>query len=203
MLDEKALFAARKVFNSAISHLSRLESLMTSSSPFAEAVQLLIDNRIWTTGMGKAGSIAHKFASSLASNGRPAAYIHAGEALHGDFGAIQKEDVLVAISNSGKTDEVMRVADKAKSIGSKLILITSEDQSEISRKADVVLCFGKIEEACPLGLTPTTSIMVMLAICDSLAMAVQVVVKLTPEQYAVNHHAGYLGEVARRRAQEK
>lgn len=197
MLDESALSVARKVFSTTISHLCRLESLLVPSEAFSNAVDHLAVQRVWTTGMGKAGLVAHKLASSLASNGRPAAYIHAGEALHGDFGAIQSGDVLVACSNSGKTDEVIRVADKAKSIGAVLILITSDDNSEIAGKADVVLCYGKINEACPLGLTPTTSIAIMLAIVDALCMAVQTVTKLTHQQYATNHHAGYLGEAAR------
>jgi arabinose-5-phosphate isomerase len=136
-------------------------------------------------------------ASTLSCNGRPAAFIHAGEALHGDFGAIQKGDVVVACSNSGKTDEVIQVADKAKHIGAILILITGTADSEIAKKADVVLCYGSIKEACPLGLTPTTSILVMMALCDSLSMAVQKVVGLSYETYASNHHAGYLGGMAR------
>lgn len=202
MLDEKVISTARKVFSETTKHLCRLESLLVPSEHFEFAVELLATKRVWTTGMGKAGLVAHKLASTLACNGRPAAFIHAGEALHGDFGAIQKGDVLVACSNSGKTDEVIRVADKARNTGALLILLTSDTDSEIAKKAQVVLCYGRVQEACPLGLTPTTSVAVMLSICDALAMAVQVQVGLTFEQYAVNHHAGYLGQIARQQSKE-
>ncbi len=157
--------------------------------------------RIWCTGMGKAGLVAHKLASTLCSNNVPASYIHAGEALHGDFGAIQDGDVLVAFSNSGKTNEVIQVADKAISQRKMVntILITGE-RNELSKRAMVTLCYGKIEEACPLGLTPTTSIVVMLAIADALAMAVQTVKKLDYKTYAINHHSGYLGQISRQKS---
>jgi arabinose-5-phosphate isomerase len=197
MLPQKSIQVAERVFDWGIINLLDAWSLIYTPE-FEKAVKLLSTHRIWVTGMGKAGSIGHKFSSTLASNGRPAAYIHAGEALHGDFGAIQRGDVLVAISNSGRTDEVIRVAIKAKKIGAKVILLTGHPRTRLAEMADVVLCYGEIKEACPLGLTPTTSIIVILAICDALALAVQTTVGTTVEQYYTNHHAGYLGKKARR-----
>lgn len=149
--------------------------------------------------MGKCSHIADKLASTLASNNRPAAFIHSGEALHGGLGAIQNGDVLVALSNSGKTDEVIKVIEKVKLKGARVILITSNPNSQIAADCDVVLLIDSVQEACPLGLTPTTSITLMLVICDALAMATQVMTRLTYADYAINHHHGYLGEVARRK----
>jgi arabinose-5-phosphate isomerase len=196
MLSKKSLEAADRVFDWGISNLLDVWSLIYTPQ-FEQAVKLLSTHRIWVIGMGKAGALGSKFASSLASNGRPAAYIHAGEMLHGDLGAVQRGDVLVAISNSGRTDEVIRVATKAKMIGAKVILLTGHSRTKLAGMADIVLCYGKIHEACSLHLTPTTSILVILAICDALTMAVQVTVGTTVSQYSIYHHAGYLGQTAR------
>jgi arabinose-5-phosphate isomerase len=191
---------AGKVFDFAINILQELR-IIRKIPEFTEACELIASRRVWTTGMGKAGLISHKLASTLCSNGVPAAYIHAGEALHGDFGAIQRKDVVVAFSNSGATSEVIQVAAKVKERrGAKLILITGDHESEIAKKADIVLGYGKIKEACPLGLTPTTSIVAMLVIADALAMQVQSMRKLTYKQYAIYHHNGYLGQISREKA---
>jgi arabinose-5-phosphate isomerase len=191
----KEYSAASKVFENAIEAIQNVDYIINRH--FFRAVRYLATHRVFSSGLGKAGLVAHKFASTLASNGLPASFIHASEALHGDFGMMQAGDVLVAFSNSGKTDDVICVADKAKSIGIKLILITGEKDSEIAKRANVVLCYGKIEEACVLKLTPTTSIIVMLVIADALAMAVQARVGLSYDKYAINHHAGYLGQISR------
>lgn len=191
--------AAFNVFEKAIEAIQDVDYIINDNN-FFKAVRYLSTHRVFSCGVGKAGLIGRKFASTLASNGCPASFIHASEALHGDFGMMQAGDVLVAFSNSGKTDDVIRVADKAKSIGMKLILITGERDSEIAKRANIVLCYGMIEEACLLKLTPTTSIVVMLVIADALAMAVQARVGLTYKKYAINHHAGYLGQIARLRS---
>lgn len=190
---------AEHVFDYAIQYLTKTRGIVNTKQ-FNDAVELLSTHRTWITGMGKAALSAHKLASTLSCNGIPAGYIHAGEALHGDFGAIQSEDVLVSFSNSGKTDEVLRVSSKAKDAGTKLILITGNPNGDVAKIADVVLCYGEVREACSLGLTPTTSVIVMMAIADALSMAVQVKVGLTYEQYARNHHSGYLGQIAREKA---
>jgi arabinose-5-phosphate isomerase len=190
---------AKRVFEYAITNLQKISEICKTVA-FQDAVDVLSTHRVWTMGIGKAGLAARKLSSTLACNGRPAAFIHAGEALHGDFGRIQCGDALVSFSNSGKTDEVIQVADKSKNIGAFLILITSDKEATIAKKADIVLCYGKIKEACPLGLTPTTSTIIMMALADALAMEVQVKVGLDYKTYAINHHAGYLGQAAKQRS---
>jgi arabinose-5-phosphate isomerase len=186
---------AQRVIDYGIEAISNLSNLVTTEE-FSETVDLLSKSRVWTTAMGKAALAAKKLASTLNCNGISAAFMHAGEAMHGDFGAIQKGDVIVAFSNSGKTEEVTRVSTKAQQVGAKLIVITGSN-NVLSQAANIALCYGEIKEACPLGLTPTTSTLVMMAIADAIAMCVQEKVGLTYEEYAINHHAGYLGQVAR------
>jgi arabinose-5-phosphate isomerase len=190
---------AERVFDFAIETLIRTKSIVNTPQ-FQQAVELVSTHRVWTTGMGKASLIAHKLAATLACNSIAAGFIHAGEALHGDFGAIQSGDVLVAFTNSGKTDEVLRVSKKAKENGAFLVVLTSSRDSEISKVADIALTYGEIKEACPLGLTPTTSVMVMLAISDAIAMAAQKYKGITYADYARNHHSGYLGAIAREKS---
>lgn len=194
---------ARKVLREAIDALESIEHLIDSPQ-FERIVANLStsDKRIWTTGMGKAGIIANKFSATLASNGIPAAFIHAGEALHGDFGAIKNGDVVIAFSNSGRTDEVSRVAEKAVDVGAFLVLITGNNETDLAQKSNVTLCYGTITESCPLGLTPTTSTTVMSVVSDALAMAVQAKIGLTYEDYYRNHHSGYLGEVAKTKSKK-
>jgi len=190
---------AELVFSFGLEYLTKAKSVIKEVA-FQETVSILSTHRIWTTGMGKAGLIAKKLAVTLSCNSRPAAFIHAGEALHGDFGSIQTGDVLVAFSNSGMTDEILRVVTKAKLINAYVVLITGNANSELAKLSHSVICYGLVKEACPLGLTPTTSVLVMLAIADALAMEVQQMVGLTYDDYARNHHAGYLGQVAKERA---
>lgn len=193
---EQEIAAARVVFVNAIKIIVDLDHIIYSKE-FRRAVDLITTHRIWASGVGKASLAARKLATTIACNGISAGFIHAADALHGDFGAIQRGDVLVAFSNSGKTNEVIQVADKAKRIGARVILITGESNSEIAKRADVVICYNKVDEACPLGLTPTTSVVAMLVIADALAMASQVRVGLTYRKYAINHHAGYLNQLAK------
>lgn len=194
-IKQDSINAAERVFRKAQLEIAANTNIVFAPE-FARAVSFLLTTRVWSTGMGKAGIASHKFAATLACNGRPAAFLHAAEALHGDFGAIQPGDTVVAFSNSGKTDEVIKVADKAKNLGAYLILITSHPESEIAQKADIVLAFAMDGEACPLGLTPTTSVTIMSVISDALCMAVQREVGLTFAKYAENHHNGYLGQIA-------
>jgi arabinose-5-phosphate isomerase len=191
--------SASDVFDNAIKYLSFARAIITDAK-FWQLVHKLGNGEchIWVTGMGKAGLVAEKLASTLASNGIPAAYIRAGEALHGGLGAIQRDDILVAFSNSGKTDEIIQIVTKCREYAF-VALITGAKASELADLSDICLCYGEVEEACALGLTPTTSIMVMLAIADALAMAVQEKVGLTYSSYARYHHSGYLGQIARQK----
>ena len=188
-----------KVINLAIEALTNLRVLVVSPQ-FEEATSLLSSGIVWTTGMGKAALAARKLAVTLCCNGVSSSFVHAGEALHGDFGAIKEGDKVVAFSNSGKTIEVVQVAEKAIQRDAKMILITGAEDSPLGQVSGITLCYGDLEEACPLGLTPTTSIITMIAIADALAMGVQAKCGLTYDQYAENHHAGYLGQIAREKS---
>ena len=192
---------ANNVINSSIKAIGNLKDLVNSDE-FRVAVELLSSGMVWTTGMGKAALAAQKLASTLCCNGVSSSFIHAGEALHGDFGAIKKDDRVVAFSNSGKTLEVVQVAEKAAHRNAEMVLITGAQSSPLGQISGTILCYGEVKEACPLGLTPTCSIVVMMIIADALAMEVQGKLKLSFEDYAENHHAGYLGQISRIKARE-
>lgn len=162
---------------------------------FVSGVKLVLgcDGRVITTGVGKAGIIAQKLAGTLASTGTRADFLHPTEALHGDLGRVTEGDLVVALSNSGTTEEVLRLVGPLKALGARLLAITADGTSPLARHADVTLSYGRVTEACPLGLAPTTSTTVMLALGDALAMAVLKERRFTPEQFARFHPAGNLG----------
>jgi arabinose-5-phosphate isomerase len=155
-------------------------------------------SKVLTTGMGKAGHIARKFAATLCSTGTPATYIHPGEAAHGDLGLVSKDDCIVAFSTSGKTNEVIEMLELGRHLGLKTIIgITSHPDSRLRELSDVILDMGTITEPCPLGLTPTATIAVMLAISDALALALMELKGVTAHDFGLRHHGGYLGRQAR------
>ena len=162
---------------------------------FVRAVRLTVacEGRVVTTGIGKAGIIARKIAGTLASTGTPSDFLHPTEALHGDLGRVSARDLVLALSNSGTTEELLRLVGPLKDIGTRLVAITAAADSPLARHADVVLDYGRVTEACPLGLAPTTSTTVMLALGDALAMAVLSERAFTPEEFARFHPAGHLG----------
>jgi arabinose-5-phosphate isomerase len=155
---------------------------------------------IVTTGMGKAGLIARKFAATLCSGGTPSVFLHPGEAAHGDLGLVQDGDVLVAFSTSGKTQEVLEMLDAVRRVYPTLTIIgiTSHQDAPLRDRCDLVLDMGPIDEPCPLGLTPSASTTVMLAISDALALAVLELKGMTRQDFGARHRAGYLGQVATR-----
>lgn len=163
--------------------------------PFADAVQevLRCKGRVVVTGMGKPGFVAQKLSATLASSGTPSLYLHPAEALHGDLGRVVRHDLLLALSNSGRTDEVVRLIGPVKRIGARVIAMTSDPASPLARGADVVLDIGRVEEACPLGLVPTTSSTVLMALGDALAMTVLKNRAFGSEEYALFHPGGSLG----------
>ncbi len=167
----------------------------TLDADFVRAVRLVAacPGRVVTTGMGKAGIIARKIGATLASTGTPSDYLHPAEALHGDLGRVTANDLVLALSNSGKTDELIRLIAPLKDIGAKTVAITADVDSPLARHADVVLDYGHVTEACPLGLAPTTSTTVMLALGDALAMAVLRERDFSREEFARFHPAGELG----------
>lgn len=167
---------------------------------FEKAVLALRDapGKVLTTGMGKAGHVARKFASTLCSTGTPASFFHPGEAAHGDLGLIGPNDALVAFSTSGKTREVLEALELGRHVGLKTVIgITSHIDSDLRRLSDIVLDMGIIREPCPHGLTPSASTAVMLAISDAIALSLMELRGFTRRDYGLRHHGGYLGRAAR------
>jgi arabinose-5-phosphate isomerase len=149
--------------------------------------------RVIVTGMGKSGLIGRKIAATLASTGTPAYFLHPAEGVHGDLGMLARGDVVLALSNSGETDEVLAVLPGLKRLGIPLVLLTGATGSTLARQADVVLDVGVAEEACPMNLAPTSSTTAALAMGDALAMALLDLRGLGPSDYAALHPRGALG----------
>ncbi len=162
---------------------------------FVDAVALLhgCRGRVIVTGMGKSGIIGRKIAATLASTGTPAYFLHPAEGVHGDLGMVARDDVVLALSNSGETDEVLAVLPALKRLGIPLALLTGAPASSLARQADVVLNVGVAEEACPMNLAPTSSTTAALAMGDALAMALLDLRGLGPDDYAALHPRGSLG----------
>ena len=165
------------------------------NADFQRACQLMLacKGRIVVSGMGKSGHIGNKIAATLASTGTPAFYVHPGEASHGDLGMITPQDVVIAISNSGETAEVLTIVPLIKRMKAKLVSITNNGQSSLAQAADVSLEIGKSPEACPHGLAPTSSTTATLVLGDALAVALLEARGFTPEDFAMSHPGGSLG----------
>ncbi|HEY3380469.1 MAG TPA: KpsF/GutQ family sugar-phosphate isomerase [Vicinamibacterales bacterium] len=163
---------------------------------FARAVQLLFDcrGRVIVTGMGKSGIIARKIGATLSSTGTPAFFLHPAEAIHGDLGALQADDVVVALSYSGETEEIVRLLEMIRRIGARLVAVTGDPTSTLGQIADVTLDCRVNEEACPLNLAPTASTTAALALGDALAMALLVRKGFRQEDFAGLHPGGKLGK---------
>jgi arabinose-5-phosphate isomerase len=163
---------------------------------FERAVELIrcCRGRVILTGMGKSGIICHKIAATLTSTGTPALFLHPAEAAHGDLGVIQPDDVIVALSHSGETDEVLRLLETIRRLGARLIVITGAPGSMLAQAADVALDCSVTEEACPLNLIPTASTTAALALGDALAMTLLVEKGFRAEDFAHLHPGGKLGK---------
>jgi arabinose-5-phosphate isomerase len=162
---------------------------------FERAVQLLFDcrGRVIVTGMGKSGLICRKIAATLSSTGTSAFFLHPAEAIHGDLGAIRDDDVVLAVSHSGETAELVRLVEAIKRLGARLIAISGHPSSTLAKAADVALNCGVAEEACPLNLAPTASTTAALALGDALAMTLLVRKGFREEDFASLHPGGKLG----------
>jgi arabinose-5-phosphate isomerase len=162
---------------------------------FARACQIMLgcSGRIVVTGMGKSGHIGGKIAATLASTGTPSFFVHPGEASHGDLGMITKQDVVLAMSNSGETGEVLTILPLIKRMGAPLIAMTGKPTSTLAKVADVHLDVSVAQEACPLNLAPTASTTATLAMGDALAVALLEARGFTPEDFAMSHPGGSLG----------
>ncbi|MCC5852108.1 MAG: KpsF/GutQ family sugar-phosphate isomerase [Alkalimonas sp.] len=174
----------------AISELARF-----IDQDFEQACQLILTStgRVIVSGMGKSGHIANKIAATFASTGTPAFFVHPGEASHGDLGMITKDDVVLAISNSGETGEVLTIIPVLKRIGARLIGMTGNPASTLARLADVHVCVQVEQEACPLGLAPTASTTATLAMGDAMAVALLNARGFSADDFALSHPGGSLG----------
>ncbi|MDD2524697.1 MAG: SIS domain-containing protein [Bacteroidales bacterium] len=172
---------------------------------YEKAVSLILEQvhhkngKLVTSGMGKAGQIAANMATTFCSSGTPSVFLHPSEAQHGDLGIIQENDLMLVISNSGKTREIIELLDLTKRLNPtiKFIVITSNPESLLAKKADVSLFTGAPAEVCPLGLTPTTSTTIMTVIGDILVVNTMKHTSFNYQDYAKRHHGGYLGEKSR------
>lgn len=162
---------------------------------FEDAVDLILASkgRVICTGMGKSGHIARKVAATLSSTGTPALYLHPAEGIHGDLGMVTSNDVLLAFSNSGETQEIINLLPSLRRIGVKIISVVGNKTSTLAKNAEVVLMVHVEKEACPLGLAPTTSTTVALALGDALSVVLLEQHRFTPEKFAVFHPGGSLG----------
>jgi arabinose-5-phosphate isomerase len=185
---------ARKVLQTEAGAILALVDRL--GEPFERAVRLLLDcrGRVIVTGMGKSGIICRKIAATLSSTGTPAFFLHPAEAIHGDLGVLQADDVIVALSYSGETDEILRLLEAIKRLGARLIAITGQCRSSLGQAADVALDCRVSEEACPLNLVPTASTTAALALSDALAMTVLVAKGFSQEHFASLHPGGKLGK---------
>ncbi len=190
---EKSLALARRVLEIEADAVRALIGRIDGS--FLKALRLVLacEGRVVVSGIGKSGHIARKIASTMASTGTPAFFVHAAEAGHGDLGMIRPEDIFVCISNSGESSELLAIVPLVKRQGAKLIAITGEAGSTLAREADVHLDAGVAQEACPLNLAPTASTTATLALGDALAVALLDARGFSEADFARSHPGGSLG----------
>lgn len=172
---------------------------------FGKAIELIfkhvhqLNGKLVTSGMGKAGQIAHNIATTFSSTGTPSVFLHPSEAQHGDLGVLQANDLMMVISNSGKTREILELLDLKNNLYPQIpvIVIAGNDKSPLWEKADIAISTGGPSEVCPLGLTPTTSTTVMTVIGDVLVTLMMTRIGFNTSDYSRRHHGGYLGDKSR------
>ena len=184
---------AREVLRHYVSTLEELTAGLDERFDSAVEELLACKGQVVVTGMGKPGYISQKISATLASTGTPSLYLHPAEALHGDLGRVRREDVVIVLSNSGETKEVIDLIAPLKRIGTRIIALTGNLESHLARHADTVLHIGNVTEAAPMRLAPTASTLAMLALGDALALSVLKRREFGPEQFAAFHPAGSLG----------
>ncbi|MGK0272667.1 MAG: arabinose-5-phosphate isomerase [Cocleimonas sp.] len=185
---------AHAVISAEVEAIQALSERLDDEFSKACEVILACKGRVIVSGMGKSGHISNKIAATLASTGTPAFFVHPGEALHGDLGMITGEDVVIAISNSGNTDEVITLAGLVKRLGAKVIGMSGDQQSALAKISDHHLNISVEKEACPMGLAPTSSTTVTLVLGDALAVALLEARGFTAEDFARSHPSGRLGK---------
>ena len=177
---------------------------------YARVVELIYERvhqsggKIIASGMGKAGHVASHVATTLSSTGTPSLFLHPSEAQHGDLGVIRENDVLLVLSNSGKTREIIELVELTHALhpGIPVVIITGNPEGPLAQKSRLVLFTGGPEEVCPLGLTPTTSATIMAVIGDVLVVLLMERIAFTAQDYARRHHGGYLGQKSRNHPHE-
>ena len=191
--EDAALAMAREVLEIEAKAVSDL--IGSLDQRFVQAVDTILNcsGRVVVSGIGKSGHIARKIASTLASTGTPAFFVHPAEASHGDLGMVARDDVFIALSNSGESEELLAIIPLLKRQGAKLIAMTGNPQSTLAREADVHLYAGAEKEACPLNLAPTASTTAALALGDALAVALMQAKGFTRDEFAASHPGGTLG----------
>jgi len=184
---------ARKVITAEAEAIVSVTPIVDAS--FAKAAGMLYNcsGSCIVSGIGKAGIIGQKISATMASTGTPSHFLHPAEAVHGDLGRLRKVDIVIVLSYGGETDEIIRLINLVKQLQIKLIAITGDSESTLSKYADVVLCMGQMSEACPLGVAPSVSTACMLAIGDALAFTVMKARNFSVEDYARFHPGGSLG----------
>lgn len=191
----------KKVFETEAEALNRIPI----SSDYEKVVDLFYDKvhvkggKIIVSGMGKAGQVANNIATTFSSTGSPSIFLHPSEAQHGDLGVIRENDVLLVLSNSGRTREIVELVGLTHQLHDKIpvVLITGNSKSDLPHMSNYTLYTGSPEEVCPLGLTPTTSTTVMTVIGDALTVLLMKKIDFSASEYAKRHHGGYLGEKSR------
>ena len=187
----------RKIFEDEATAIRRIPV----TGCFEEAIDIIysrvhkLNGKLVTSGMGKAGQIAHNIATTFSSTGTPAVFLHPSEAQHGDLGIIQQNDVLLVISNSGKTREIIELIELKSNLHKSIpvIVITGNKESELAMISDCFISTGSPKEVCPLGLTPTTSTTIFTVIGDALVVMMMEKIGFSTEEYSKRHHGGYLG----------
>lgn len=172
-----------------------LRAAQTLDGAFVRAVRLLerCTGSVVVTGIGKAGLVARKISATLASTGTPSHFLHPAEAMHGDLGALRRDDVVLALSQSGETEEITRLLPHVTARGIRIVALTGRPASTLGRTADVVVPTGDVREACRLGLAPSTSTSLMLSLGDALSLVTCSLRRFTPEDFAARHPGGSLG----------
>lgn len=192
-LSEKCIYEAKRVLDVEADSIQNLKKAVNNN--FVSAIKLILEGkgRVIFSGVGKSGIIGRKMAATFSSTGTPAFFVHAGEALHGDLGMITEDDVFIAISNSGETEEILNLVPSIRRIGASIVALTGNGCSSLSQYADITVFAGVEEEACPHGLAPTASTTAIMALGDAMALTLSSLKGFSAEDFALYHPGGSLG----------
>ena len=198
----------KETIRKVIEHEAQAIKNIPIDDGFIKAIDLIYQQvhtnkgKLVASGMGKAGQIALNIATTFSSTGTPSVFLHPSDSQHGDLGVVQENDILLLISNSGKTREIIELVELAENLhpGLPLIVISSNPDGILAKNADAFIHTGNPKEVCPLGLSPTTSTTVMTVIGDALVVSLMKKINFTNEDYAKRHHGGYLGDKSRNQA---